>query len=851
MKLQSFSGISNRNVLPSGVDFYTTEVITDYINQMFVIGFVSATVTDEDPEQHWSDNFRSQRMSNEARARIMIKIAGKLRRQLGERASMLNGNAVIGVKNSFVVEAEDGKIMGRAIGTAVRMFGGSNDHTGGERQDLYDHGYQGQSLAIINNYDTYLSDTNSNNTSPTSDISLYAKFNARASKHNRVTDADASRRGSIRSVGYDNTRVVLNIRHFPHGTISEIGGVVSAVSVKTIEDDSARTREIWWDELREELMSHSRFLFCQSVIGYAETCSVYDDIMVLYCAGTAANIDLSGFTAEAHYSSKSPLLREASTEIISQDGKKTFDSNPQLKSKSRGRDFNKHSKDTFCKILHAPYDHKSAPYPMRLKKCNICRSRYVPEIIFTTLELSLEIARSSRSQLIQAFTSYELGGKYSKSGANPTAFSEVMPFMQYDMHRQFLCKMRLFGFNAIHCLDTQITVSGTSITAISTGTGICLYALPVPPIVELKPSAVFDYRAPISGRCSGHALMKATSIREEISMEIEGAVNSDDRRSESSSSSSTSSASAYVRGTGTIVINLDDEPYNDSSIAIGYISTPNFKVNNSSFADDFESYDYAKSPEIYARPSVVSVIKCAAITPGPTVARQISIAFNQVFDELSVHYCYLKKCSLTDISYKIMRVKDNLVLMLITASSLGMYHDDKELYCQWILPGISPPHSPSSYTGLNVESDRVQHPTGGKSEDQTSPNVVTIVSIPKNPTPLVEPSPVHSPDTDASKVIITSLYCIPNMKVSRFLGRITFHLVRESTFVYSSNSSDSASKFHQSFITEIYAVIRTHVIALGGNAMLGYSIDQVIMNNNFKTHGYAVLSVSGDAVRVV
>lgn len=786
-------------------------------------------------------------MSNEARARIMFKITGKLRRQLSESASALNGNAVIGVKQSFVVEMDDGKIMGRAIGTAVRMQPDPNGHAGNLKSHFHKQASNEPNLASSNNCESDFSDVSLDGTRSRSDDSLEIRRDQRSHKQSKAIDTEVTHRNSIASIGCPGDRVILSVRLLPYDAISEIGGIVSAVSVKSIEDDSAQTRELWWDELRKEVVSHSRFLFCQNVVGYTETCSVYDNIMILHCVGTAVNLDPSVFNADSQSLKRSAHMRESAHDALSIEGRRPIEGTPSFKFRAKTRDYQKRPRDAYCKILHAPYDHRTAPYPMRLKKCNICRNRYVPEVIFTTLDLPPQIARSSSSELMEAFTSYDLKWKCTKSNASPASFSEVIPFMQYDIHKQFLCKMRLFGFNAIHCLNTQITIVGTSITAFSTGTGLCLYALPVPPLIELKPSTLFDYRSSESGNNPDNVMMRIMDVREEISMEAENAIRPDDICSTSSSSTSTSDASAYVGGTGTTVINLDDEPYNGPLLSIGYISARELRVSNSSSLDGMSNYDHIAQPEVYARPSVVSVIRCTTVSPGSHVARQISVALNQIFDDLNTHFCHFKKCSLANIDYKIMRVKGDIVLIVLTASSLGIYHDLPKLLSSWIPP------VPSFVADPPVE--RYQLPVDSLGHDAEEVMNASLAQLEKDSylhKVFFHPNFMQGDccEMDASNVVITPLHYIPNMKISSFLGRISFHLVREASFVYSSDTSDNLSKFHQSFMTEVYAVVRTHVVALGGNAMLGYSIDHVIMNDNFKSHGYAVLSVSGDAVRV-
>ena len=74
-----------------------------------------------------------------------------------------------------------------------------------------------------------------------------------------------------------------------------LGGVVMARSVKYLGKLASKlsdqeTRDAWWAELRAEACSHARSLCCTHVLGYSETCTIHDDVIVLSCVGTAATI---------------------------------------------------------------------------------------------------------------------------------------------------------------------------------------------------------------------------------------------------------------------------------------------------------------------------------------------------------------------------------------------------------------------------------------------------------------------------------------------------------------------------------------------------------------------------------
>lgn len=70
--------------------------------------------------------------------------------------------------------------------------------------------------------------------------------------------------------------------------------------------------------------------------------------------------------------------------------------------------------------------------------------------------------------------------------------------------------------------------------------------------------------------------------------------------------------------------------------------------------------------------------------------------------------------------------------------------------------------------------------------------------------------------------------------------------IRETT---SLREEGGVSGFLHSFIAEVFAMVRAHVAALGGNAVVSYSMKEcVLMENPHKNQAQCLINVSGDAV---
>lgn len=78
-------------------------------------------------------------------------------------------------------------------------------------------------------------------------------------------------------------------------------------------------------------------------------------------------------------------------------------------------------------------------------------------------------------------------------------------------------------------------------------------------------------------------------------------------------------------------------------------------------------------------------------------------------------------------------------------------------------------------------------------------------------------------------VDITPLSYVPGGKIERYLGNLNFFFIRETT---SMREEGGLNGFLHSFVTEVLAIVRAHVTALGGNAMVAYFMTECILNHN-------------------
>lgn len=98
-------------------------------------------------------------------------------------------------------------------------------------------------------------------------------------------------------------------------------------------------------------------------------------------------------------------------------------------------------------------------------------------------------------------------------------------------------------------------------------------------------------------------------------------------------------------------------------------------------------------------------------------------------------------------------------------------------------------------------------------------------------------------------VEVTSMSYLPNTQIECFLGNINLFLIRESHTV---RENGGLNVFMQAFVAEAQAMLRAHVLAIGGNALVSYQLNEIVLlDNPHKHQGQCLLNISGDAVRVL
>ncbi|XP_039426373.1 C2 domain-containing protein 5 isoform X18 [Corvus cornix cornix] len=655
---------------------------------------------------------------------------------------------------------------------------------------------------------------------------------------------------------------------FPPGFLVHVGGVVSARSVKLLDrihnPDEPETRDAWWAEIRQEIKSHAKALGCHAVVGYSESTSICEEVCILSASGTAAVLNprfLQDGTMEG--------CLEQRMEEASPPG---------------------------CGFCHIPYDELNMPFPAHLTYCYNCRKQKVPDVLFTTIDLPVEAIVIGKGCLIQARLCRLK--KKAQAEANATSISNLLPFMEYEVHTQLMNKLKLRGMNALFGLRIQITVGENMLMGLASATGVYLAALPTPGGIQIAGKTPNDgtYEQHISHmqKKINDTIAKNKELYEinppELPEEIIGSPIPEPRqrsrllRSQSESSDEVTELDLSHGKKDAFVLEIDDtDAMEDVHSLLTDVPPPSgFYSCNTEIMPGINNW----TPEIQMF-TAVRVSRLSNINPtNQTLNKNFNDLCENLLKSLYFKLRSMIPCCLCHVNFTVALPEDELVQIAVTAVAITYDKNqalqankapteksqqrastDNEEQLQFPLelcsdPLSSQPFSPakevlegaSSHTGIPAaQRDRCNswiELIKLKAQTIRRGSIKTTTSLEKA-SPLAEGYLRHRSvpsctNSTVSVVKMTPLSFLPGAKITKYLGIINMFFIRETT---SLREEGGVSGFLHAFIAEVFAMVRAHVAALGGNAVVSYIMKQcVFMENPNKNQAQCLINVSGDAV---
>nr|XP_049579982.1 C2 domain-containing protein 5 isoform X7 [Syngnathus scovelli] len=935
IKVELFNDLNRFRQSSCGVKFFCTTSIPRYYRAAMVHGFVEELVVNEDPEYQWIDRIRTPRASNEARQRLISLMSGELQRKIGLKVLEMGGNAVVGYLQCFDLEGESGLVV-RAIGTACTLdkatSGGAVVATAHTHPNTAPASNACNSPSKDGKEPVFGEDLPSSSGPPTPLRALPtnpfspAPFSPpQASRQSSSSDTDLSltpktgmgsggsagkEAGPLKTLLRQQTQTALEQREFPFFTLTSfppaflvhVGGVVSARSVKLLDrihnPDEPETRDAWWEEIRQEIKSHAKALGCHAVVGYSESTSICEEVCILSASGTAAILNPR-------------YMREGCLDVASMDHR-----------------FEEPSPSS-CGFCHIPYDEFNMPFPAQLTYCCLCRRQKVPDVLFTTIDLPSDAAVTGKGCLIQARLCRLK--KRAQGEVNATAISNLLPFMEYELHTQLMNKLKLHSMNALFGLHIQISVGENMLLGLASATGVYLTALPTPGGIQIAGKTPGDlsnehHMLTIQKRIND-AIAKNKEIYQitppklftldpealgdidmELTEEVVGSPIPEARqrnrlfRSHSESSDELSELDLSHGKKDAFVLEIDDTDAVEDIHSLLMDASP---------PTGFHSCNTETMPGIYNWTSGIQMFTSVRVLRLSN-ANLTNQGLNKIFTDLCENllksfYFKLRSmipCCICHLNFTVAVPEEELIQVAVTGVAMTFDKDqtqekpaDKpitqgsseteeqlqfplELCADGPSTNAQPPLKTSGTVCLLTPAAKlcqnqlvIVHPEGVSassvvsSRDRCSTwlellrlkahtirrgSVKTISSLERS-SPLFEnrSRSLHSNrcsfgGSSVTVVKMTPLSFLPSMRVVKYLGIINMFFIRETT---SLREEGGVSGFLHSFIAEVFAMVRAHVAALGGNAVMSYSMKEcVLMENPNKNQAQCLINVSGDAV---
>lgn len=97
-----------------------------------------------------------------------------------------------------------------------------------------------------------------------------------------------------------------------------------------------------------------------------------------------------------------------------------------------------------CSAAHVPYAHTQAPFKaMKLVPCALCGRKWVPELLLATVEPPLHLPTRGSGVLLQARVCRPHSWAKRLGSRNAELVSEQLPFVEYELQRQLVLKLKV------------------------------------------------------------------------------------------------------------------------------------------------------------------------------------------------------------------------------------------------------------------------------------------------------------------------------------------------------------------------------------------------------------------------
>ncbi|XP_011068416.1 PREDICTED: C2 domain-containing protein 5 isoform X2 [Acromyrmex echinatior] len=677
----------------------------------------------------------------------------------------------------------------------------------------------------------------------------------------------------------------ITMQHYPPGFILHIGGLVSSKSVKLLERisnlEEPEGRDSWWTEIRMEVRSHARALACNVVIGYKEETSICDDVCVLSASGTAAVINFHNSGQDSDGVVLNKLQQGVPAAAV--DSEKSQQKSVVMKAERVDGDVSvvthserqngkicKHSSESNdhegscgqsqlrCNLCHLPYSEGSVPFRVNVSKCAICKRAKVPDVMFTTIEVPANIPMTGRGCFIQATVCKSK--KDLRGELNAKEISDCLPFLEYELHSLLLNKLKIKGMNAVFGLRLQVSVGERLVIGMAVGTAIYLTALPPPTIPQIASGNSWHNEEQL-GEMQKSIVETVKKNREFYRLKPIGVNEVENGRIPSTSDTDESDEDLpeLDLGLGTrdaCVLEVDDiEDMDRISSLMDNRPPDDFHVVNTQTIPGLEDLEIVRNLQMFTQISRAKI-------PMGQFASMPSKYFARLLQSLYFKLRRMVPCALCDMQFKVALPEQDEIQLTVVGMALGLGEPlstnkyKRKIVCR-SLSKDQVRKSDDSDMIFSLDEDHLENNVIFDNATRTCAGNPTLSG-----TPVQKPRPrsplriksftshrrKHVPLKGRYGVDITPLSYLPGGRIERYQGNLNFFFIRESTSI---RENGGLSGFTHSFVMEVLAIVRAHITALGGNAMVAFFMTQcVLLHSPHKNQGQCLINVGGDVVTV-
>ncbi|XP_033213483.1 uncharacterized protein LOC117170664 [Belonocnema kinseyi] len=664
----------------------------------------------------------------------------------------------------------------------------------------------------------------------------------------------------------------ITMQQYPPGFVLHIGGLVSARSVKLLErisnPEEPEGRDSWWTEIRMEVRSHARALACNVVIGYREETSISDDVCVLSASGTAAVINLqnTGQDQDTAILNRAQLSmaaasidsdRDKTQQKINTKNDKNENEVPvmnQIGGKvKRTSESNDHEIPyslpiSSCSLCHLPYSESSVPFKVNVTKCAICRRAKVADVLFTTIELPDNVPITGRGCFIQAIVckcKKDLRGEL-----NAKEISDCLPFLEYELHSLLVNKLKVKGMNAIFGLKVQVSIGEKLIIGMAVGTAIYLTALPPPSMPQIASGNSWHNEEQLN-EIQKNLVETVKKNREFYKLKNTDLDNGRSRSDTDESDDDLPEMDLSMGAKDACVLEVDDlEDMERVALLMDDTPPDDFHVVNTQTIPGLEDLEIVRNLQMFTQVSRAKI-------PSGQFSSMPSKYFARLLQTVYFKLRRMVPCALCDLRFRVALPEQDEIQLSVVGMALGLGEPSKYSKHRRKLMSYSSSKDQLKKSDdcdmiFTLDEDIAESVASNTTETTTSvSNNLLYSQKPRSRSPLRIKSQTmhrdkHVPLKERYGVDLTPLSYLPGGRIERYLGNLNFFFIRESTSI---RENGGISGFTHSFVNEVLSIVRAHVTALGGNAMVAFFMTQcVLLHSPHKNHGQCLINVGGDVV---